>query len=315
MTKPLPNWDKHDVESLRQFSEIRLIALDLDGTLFRSAASDFNQMISTLRRSLNHPRYRVKLTIATGRTLAGVRPLLAKLLLPKWTPLILYNGSVVVRNESFDTILRRTISPESLRRIVEVSLGYSARALAYIYNDPAYSRFRLQDVHEYVLGWSAVGRPEYEFNEMPVRWQDTYPASDGEEPSAILIDTSENPRAATLIEALVTDAGSVTVTRSGTKYLEVRPGESNKGVALQCVGEFLSLSKDEILALGDSDNDAEMLEWAGIGVAISEASPAAVASADYICRHGVAKGAVEVLRLVKQARHYYFTPIKVGSQR
>jgi len=137
----------------------------------------------------------------------------------------------------------------------------------------------------------------------------------GVEPSAILIDTSERPSAATTIEKFISETGAVTVTRSGTKYLEVRPKGSNKGVALQCAGDFLGLSRDEVLALGDNDNDIEMLEGAGIGVAVSEASPAAVASADYICRKGVAEGAVEVLRLVKHARHYFFRPTKVGVHR
>ena len=97
-------------------------------------------------------------------------------------------------------------------------------------------------------------------------------------------------------------------TCSGASYIEIRPENSNKGAALEYVTKAQNLSKEEVLAIGDNDNDSELLVWAGIGVAISNASEAAIASSDYICRRGVAEGAIEVLRVVKEARRFFFKP-------
>jgi hydroxymethylpyrimidine pyrophosphatase-like HAD family hydrolase len=70
MPQFLPSWDTHDVDSLREFAEICLIAVDLDGTLLRSPTAAVPPTIERLRRKLR--RYgHVKLTIATGRALRG----------------------------------------------------------------------------------------------------------------------------------------------------------------------------------------------------------------------------------------------------
>ena len=62
------------------------------------------------------------------------------------------------------------------------------------------------------------------------------------------------------------------------------------------------LSKEQILAMGDNDNDASMLSWAGIGVAVESASDLAKKESNYIAK-GVIEGAIEVLRLVRIAKH------------
>ena len=309
MAETLPNW-LHDVEALRRFAKIRLIVIDLDGTLISSAQP--NPLLNTIKdlvRSLNHHRYKVGLTIATGRTLAGVRPVLETLPLHKGVPLILYNGSLVVRNGTFKVIERRTISLESLQQIIETSSNHCVRTFAYFYNDPW---FEAQDVseHEYVMGWTSNCEPGHEFNNMPVRWLSTPEVGKTIEPSALLIDTSNDPTAAAQIELELANIHDISITRSGIRYIEVRPKGSNKGIALERIANDTDLTRDEILALGDNDNDSEMLTWAGIGVAISEASPTALTSSDYVCHYGVYEGVVEALRLVRLARRYFFHPTK-----
>jgi hydroxymethylpyrimidine pyrophosphatase-like HAD family hydrolase len=51
---------------------------------------------------------------------------------------------------------------------------------------------------------------------------------------------------------------------------------------LAWLAEYFHLSPDEVLAVGDNDNDVPMLEWAGVGVAVGNASPAARLAADWI---------------------------------
>lgn len=306
MAEPLPNWETHEVEELRRFSRIRLIVADLDGTLI---PSDLSKTIQELSGSLNHYRYKVTLTLATGRTLAGVTPLLEKLSLPSGSPLILYNGSIVVRNNTFSIIERRTISLESLWHILKVSSEHQVRTLAYFYMDPLFTPQGAAN-HEFVLGWASNCAPGREFNNMPVQWLTEHSSNYQLEPSSILIETSNDPDAASIIETQLAKNSNISVTRSGSLYIEVRPVGSNKGVALESVAKAQKLNRDEILTLGDNDNDSEMLAWAGIGVAIAKASPSALSSSDYVCRHGVFEGAVEVLRLVKHAKHYFSQPTR-----
>jgi len=261
--------------------------------------------------SLGHHRYQVNLTIATGRALSGVRPLLQTLALNKEMPIILYNGSVIVRNESFAVISRRTITPESLIAVLHAASKYSVRTLAYVYNDPVFNHYwsvGQSGSHEYVLGWGSIEPVEYEFNEIPVQWQDKYTEAETVAPCAILIDTSRDPEAETILSAELMRIKNISVIENKQHYIEIRPQGSNKGAALECLVSFLGLAREEVLAFGDDDNDAEMLSWAGIGVAVSGASAIAQAHSSYVCRHDIEAGAVEVLRLVRNARRYYYFP-------
>ena len=240
--------------------------------------------------------------------------MLDQLSLPKWRPIILYNGSVVVRNGVFDIIHKRTISPSCLKNILEISSSFNVSTLAYVYEDPTRPLFQTRESNEFVLGWSRESHPEREFNGMIVHWQNNFNEINFA-PCAILIDISNNMDNDSLLESKLREVKSISFTHSGSSFIEVRPDGSNKGTALEFVAKYLNIRKEEVLAFGDNDNDAEMLKWASIGVAIAKASPSALFNSDYVSRYDVSRGAIELLRLIKHSRYYFFKPrIKLGER-
>jgi Cof subfamily protein (haloacid dehalogenase superfamily) len=76
------------------------------------------------------------------------------------------------------------------------------------------------------------------------------------------------------------------VLRTDAPYLEFSPANVNKATALAAVAESLGASQAEVVAFGDGNNDAEMLAWAGVGVAMPHAAPSALAAADLIAPEG-----------------------------
>lgn len=70
--------------------------------------------------------------------------------------------------------------------------------------------------------------------------------------------------------------------RSDAKYYEILPKGVNKGNLVEKIGEIMGIGMDKTIAVGDNDNDAEMLKRVGYGFAVSNASPMAKQSADYI---------------------------------
>lgn len=302
MARYLPTYNS-PIDDLRPFAQIRLLVVDLDGTLLRSKDDDLNDFIELLSRALTSQA--AKLTLATGRTLTGIHDVMKRLSLPKGVPLILYNGSVIVENGSFDVLFKRTISNTSLSIIKNIALDHDAYALAYAFDPPPLSRTKHTEWQEYVLGWSGVERPEYEFNGMKVQWFSDKSGTENFEPSAILIG-GENSTLHTneIMQQIITRSSDVDITSSGGGYIEIRPKGSNKGVALQAIARIKRYSPNEILALGDNDNDIEMLEIAGISVCVAGASEKAVSHSDYISKYDATEGAIGVLRLVKQAKRY-----------
>lgn len=308
MPKPLPRWNSN-VETLREFSEISLIVADLDGTLVPTPDP---AMMRELSNSLRGRRYRVDMTIATGRTYHGVQRFLSALPIKPGMPLILYNGSVIVKNQTLEILNRRTISSERLRTILNLTIRQQMPTFAYLYDQPLDGWFSSPISEEYVLGWSCESGTKTEFNDMSVHCQEYGPGKQIK-PSAILIDVGGAMDDAEQVNSKLRRFGDITTTRSGSQYIEIRPKGSNKGTAIKRVAKSLGLSANQILALGDNDNDAEMLAWAGIGVAIANASESALQSSNYVCRYGVFRGAVEVMRIIKNAKRYFWEQNKKAA--
>ena len=70
---------------------------------------------------------------------------------------------------------------------------------------------------------------------------------------------------------------------SHTNFLEVLASGINKGSALEWICNQKGIKRDEVVAFGDNYNDIEMIEYAGIGVAMENAEEALKKKADYIC--------------------------------
>jgi len=85
---------------------------------------------------------------------------------------------------------------------------------------------------------------------------------------------------AALAEAHATYDGRLTVTRTDPPYLEFSAPNVNKATALAQVAEVLGIAQSQVLAFGDGNNDAAMLAWAGMGVAMPHARPSARAAAN-----------------------------------
>ena len=66
-------------------------------------------------------------------------------------------------------------------------------------------------------------------------------------------------------------------------FLEITNPTATKARALEIIGKLLGFEAQDVLAFGDGYNDADMLAWAGTGVAMRDAPAEVAAVADYIC--------------------------------
>ena len=75
--------------------------------------------------------------------------------------------------------------------------------------------------------------------------------------------------------------GAASLTQSQGTMLEVLPPGSSKGAGMRLMLQHLGVACEEVLALGDAENDIEMLAMAGVGVAMGNASPGAKRAASH----------------------------------
>jgi Cof subfamily protein (haloacid dehalogenase superfamily) len=304
--QPLPDW-RSQPEEFAPFAAVELIAVDLDGSLVQANAPSVLDQIQSVQHGLGRRRGgrpAVKLTYATGRSLTWVASLLAglRLRLPAGTPIVLYNGSVVVEAHTGRILARSGISPEDFREIMQMRVALGATL--YAYGGPADWPTAL-DALEVVFGWTEhAAANEYDINGVRVQW---CPGAIGDSfsPVAVLMDLPDDSASYPRALARLREVGGVSVTTSGGHLVEIRPEGSNKAIGLEVVVRHMGLQRSRVLALGDSDNDAEMLSWAGLAVSVRDATPAALAQSDYVTRSGAAQGALEVLHTVKHARRWF----------
>ena len=83
----------------------------------------------------------------------------------------------------------------------------------------------------------------------------------------------------------------LTVTRTDPPYLEFSPPNVTKATALAAVAAELGVARERVLAFGDGNNDAAMLAWAGMGVAMPHARESARTAANLIGPEGDAESA------------------------
>jgi Cof subfamily protein (haloacid dehalogenase superfamily) len=297
MPKRLPKVQEFDIDRFNDFTNIKLVAIDLDGTLLNSSERVLpDKFLKLVRRLKHHICGTVRVTIATGRTLAGVRTLLGDLDILKDTPIILYNGSIIL-NKKHELLYQKNISLESLKKIHDISSHYRVKVIAYA------CKWLLQEtLDEHAFGWSSLDKPDFEYNNMCVKWCDWNNFDNICNPSAIVIYTAGHVETTKRLSQELEKIDDIAYSRGGFDYIEVRPNDTNKGIALKIAAEKLNLSQEQVLAIGDNENDIEMLEWAGIGVSVGSASKCAYKSSDYNTDSGVFTGAIEVLRLVHEAR-------------
>ncbi|CAE7672384.1 YBEY [Symbiodinium microadriaticum] len=87
----------------------------------------------------------------------------------------------------------------------------------------------------------------------------------------------------------------VTVLDCGARQCEILPPGVNKGSGVKKLLEVLGLSLDSALACGDAENDVEMLEMVGLGIAVGDGKPKALAAADIVVSPSTQDGVAEAI--------------------
>jgi Cof subfamily protein (haloacid dehalogenase superfamily) len=105
--------------------------------------------------------------------------------------------------------------------------------------------------------------------------------------------------------------GGLQPTFSGAPFLEIVAEGVNKGTGLAALCEHLGIPAESVVAFGDAQNDAAMLEWAGHGVAMANAFPDALAVANEVTLTNVEDGvAVVIERLLAEEAARATLPVR-----
>jgi Cof subfamily protein (haloacid dehalogenase superfamily) len=265
---------------------IRLLALDLDGTLI---GSDLALRPRTREAIMGAVRSGVHVSLATGRMATSAQPFAAELGLRD--PVIAYQGALVRDSPRPDRRLGRLIYHRPLPAEVARETIRWTRERGFAPHLNHLERFIIPaddprtDDYSAFLGARAEVVPDLEgWIRRPV--------------SKVLAVGPTGAPLEHLEAARAHFAGRAEVTVSHPEFLEfLAPGVS-KGQAVRWLARRLGIPLEQTVAMGDQYNDLEMIAAAGHGVAMPSAPPAVQAAARYIAPPLADEGAAQVIELL-----------------
>ena len=252
-----------------------LVALDLDGTLLDHAGR-LPEAHCTAVRALTQER--IPVAIVTGRPLMTARWVWERLALA--TPLVCFNGGWLGHADG--TVLDACALDEASTRAVLSALApHAGTCCAY----PDAATWLMDRITPWTSGWEA--RYGAAIGVAPARFADWRGAS-----HKVMFVTDP-----VLVPALAADLdarfqGRFHITISQSDRIEILPAAVSKAWGLARLAERLGVPQAQVWAVGDADNDREMVAWAGHGCAMGHGTPALKAVARHVLpgieAHGLA---------------------------
>lgn len=250
-------------------SPIRVLALDLDGTLTNSA----KQVTPRTRAALAQAAAKgVTIVLASGRPTAGVAPLAKELGLDKSGGCILsYNGGAIVDCHTGAILYQKRLPAGLVPQLCAFAAEQDVAIVTY--NDEGIVTERPEDPWAAREGFTnklpMIGVPDL------AKYVD-YPVC------KMLLTLDPSRMDAVCAAGQERFAGKIDLYPSCAFFLEAVPLGVAKDASLAALLERMDLSRKNLMACGDGPNDCSMISFAGVGVAMQNADPAVKAAADYV---------------------------------
>ncbi len=247
----------------------KLVALDIDGTLLNSQ----KQLTGRVRSAIASAKEQgIKVVLASGRPFEGMLPTLTELGLNSEEDYALtYNASLILKVACQTVINSAILTGKDAIELYETAQQLGVNILAYSATHglitPKQNKYT-----DYEAQHNGIEFTEFDFYNL---------AADEDIVKVMLIDEPELlDNAIAQLPQAVQDKYSTA--RSTPFFFELMNKQSNKGKGMEALTAHLGLTPEQVICVGDADNDLEMIKYAGLGVAMANATDEIKAHANYI---------------------------------
>ena len=253
---------------------IKLVAVDLDGTLLNDSKQVSRQTVDALRCL---PTRGVRVVIASARPPRSVRHVYAELGLD--TLQINYNGALIWDEPGRRAVYHRPMDGSVVRDIIDAVRDRYEEVLVGCEILDRWCTDRFDQTYTTETG--RLFKPDLvapldEFCNQPVT-------------KLLLL---ADPVTITRLDPVLIDLPhDVSIVRSDPQLIQIMDSGASKGGALRMVAAHYGVAMPQVMAIGDAVNDVPMLEAAGVAVAMDNAHPDVKRVADWVAPsnndHGV----------------------------
>jgi Cof subfamily protein (haloacid dehalogenase superfamily) len=248
----------------------KAVFLDMDGTLLRSDHSISDETIQTIRTLTQKG---IAVILVSARPINAVMPTFRNIGLPPASPVISLNGSYIVEKD--EPIFQAVVDLETTARVTEEVRPFKATIAYYLQREWFSEKKDAWTDHEQKI--MDVPVEVAPIDSLIGDWKTRAIA-----PNKMMV--MSEPENITQIQKHLRSVynGRLNIYPSKATYLEVMDSRGSKSNAVKFIGQRLGLTPGEIIAMGDNYNDAEMIQYAGMGVAMGNAPDDIKAVADYV---------------------------------
>ena len=259
----------------------KLIVVDMDGTLLDENKNISHRCQEDIKKLKEKGK---KIVLATGRPLDGVLRYVELLdLFDEDDYIVTYNGALVQSTKKGHVLLNKPLSLDSYKELYDVSkqLGVNIHALTD-------SSVLTPKNNQYTGVESSIN--QIPTIEGPIEELD-------DSINIIKVMFIDDPKKLDAILEHIPGwvKEKYTIVRSAAIFLEFLDKSVNKGVGVSVIADRLGIKPEEVICVGDEGNDLAMIQYAGLGVAMGNATKEIKAAADYITFTNEEDGVAEVI--------------------
>lgn len=268
--------------------DYKLIALDMDGTVLSPDTTITPDTAESINQALDAG---IQVVFCSGRCAEEIRPYIEPF--PKMRYAICENGCYVLDLKTGEYIdyrglerwLTDRIMEEAKRHDVLIQMATGGKYYMQDWTLNRLSEFRLEK-------YSGLLQETGVFIHDLVKYYETFDAPI----SKINFYCTNMKERSEIIDSLQAENLPLSYVSGLQDNIEMISSTAGKGVGLTALCKYLQLSREQVMAVGDNDNDISMLEAAGLAVAMGNAVPELKAVADVMTEDNAHDGVAAAIR-------------------
>lgn len=244
--------------------KIKMVATDIDGTIVKWDTG-FSDGVKNCIKNLC--KKDVKVVLVTGRMHCATHHITNELGLK--TPVVSYQGGLIKDCEG-NTLYQQNLDSEIAKQIIKWARDNNIHINLYI-DDKLYVEKDNDCVKKYTDG-KFVSYTVCSFDSLEIKNVN----------KILAIDYSDAERVTGWVEELQKKFPQLYIVKSTPYFCEIGSAQAKKSLGVEFLAKKWGLKKEEILTIGDQNNDIELLKAGGIKVAMGNGTPELKECADYI---------------------------------
>lgn len=273
--------------------KIKLIALDLDGTLLDSNGIISNKTCDAIKEAIKRG---IEIVPATGRNIGLICEEIKAIDGIRYA--ITSNGAAVIDIREERVIFSNFINLDILKRIIDLIKNYPIVIELYADGHAYVDRDVFDNPEKYNLNENQIHLMAYNhilidnFFNLIDESKDTNWIKCVEKINIPFLNEDIKKK---VLKNLSDEVNEIKITSSGKDNLEINISSANKGNGLEKLVNILGIRLEEVAAIGDNNNDIEMIEISGLGIAMGNAIDEIKNKAGYVTVDNDKNGAAEAI--------------------